>query len=153
MALKERIIALGTAAIGRPIYINIKNEEKEYPDLNQFRFDGLEMLVYAYQRGIRHFDTAPNYGLAEETLIEFLKSSNDKDITVSTKWGYTYTANFDPEAKIHEVKDQSLEKLNQQWEQSKKLLPYLNLYQIHSVTPESNVLENLNVLNRLYEIK
>ncbi len=50
--------------------------------------------------------------------------------------GYTYIANFDFNATIHEDKNHSLEKLNQQWEKSKQLLPNLKLYQIHSVTQE-----------------
>ncbi|MEM9142378.1 MAG: aldo/keto reductase [Bacteroidota bacterium] len=148
-------IALGTAAIGRPVYINIK-EDKE-PErsfsMDAFRNKGLGVLDAAYEQGIRHFDTAPNYGLAESLLISWIHSKRDASLTVSSKWGYTYVANFDPNATEHEVKEHSLEKLNEQWEVAKGLLPYLKLYQVHSATLESGVLENRKVLDRLYELK
>jgi len=41
----------------------------------------------------------------------------------------------------------------EQWKISKKLLPALKIYQVHSATFESGILENKDVLNRLYEIK
>ena len=63
-------------------------------------------------------------------------------IEIATKWGYTYTANFDANATVHEVKEHSLSKLNEQWNFSKQLLPYLKVYQIHSATLETGVLEN-----------
>ncbi len=111
------------------------------------------MLDYAYESGIRYFDTAPGYGVAEQLLIDWVAKKNDPSITVATKWGYTYVANFDPDAKVHEVKEQSLRKLNEQWKVSKQLLPYLKYYQIHSATLESGVLENEAVLERLFQLK
>ncbi len=68
----------------------------------------MRVLDTAYKAGIRHFDTAAGYGLAEDLLIEWLELKNDSSITVSTKWGYTYVANFNPDAKEHEVKEHSL---------------------------------------------
>ncbi len=152
--IKPGQIALGTAAIGRPVYINIK-QEPSGPDfsLDTFRQKGVSMLETAYRKGIRHFDTAPNYGLAEGLLIDWIKQKNDPSLTVSTKWGYTYIADFDPEATEHEIKEHSLIKLNEQWEVSKALLPNLKLYQIHSATFESGVLNNTEVINRLYALK
>ena len=148
------LIGLGTAAIGRPQYINIKDEVDLVPfSIDTFSNKGKSILTEAYNKGIRHFDTAPGYGIAEQLLIDWIKKNNPQDITVSTKWGYTYVANFDPSAVIHEVKEHSLEKLNEQWEVSKQLLPYLNIYQIHSATLDSGVLENEQVLNRLFELK
>lgn len=147
-------IALGTAAIGRPVYINIRQDDSGTDFfLEKFRKKGAEVLETAYRQGIRHFDTAPNYGLAEDLLIHWIKEKNDVSLTVSTKWGYTYVANFDPNATEHEVKDHSLRKLNEQWEVSKALLPHLKLYQIHSATFKSGVLKNAEVLNRLHELK
>ncbi|MFT5765074.1 MAG: aryl-alcohol dehydrogenase-like predicted oxidoreductase, partial [Saprospiraceae bacterium] len=72
---------------------------------------------------------------------------------IATKWGYTYVADFNPDAAQHEVKEHSVEKLNGQWEQSIKLRPNLSTYQIHSATLETGVLENKAVLNRLAELK
>ncbi|WP_271764654.1 aldo/keto reductase [Aquimarina algiphila] len=146
-------IGLGTAAIGRPQYINIRREENTPITLEDFRKKSWQTLEYAYQHGIRYFDTAPGYGLAEELLIDWVSSKNDSTIEIATKWGYTYTANFDPKATQHEIKEHSISKLNEQWQQSKKILPYLKMYQIHSATFESGVLENEVVLKRLAQLK
>ncbi len=153
MIKKDTTIGLGTAAIGRPQYINIKQESNRYSSLDDFRQKGWETLEKAYQNGIRYFDTAPGYGLAEEVLIKWVKTKNDPTITVATKWGYTYTANFDPKAMQHEIKEHSKGKLIEQWETSRELLPYLKMYQIHSATFESGVLDNASVLQKLFELK
>jgi aryl-alcohol dehydrogenase-like predicted oxidoreductase len=151
---QSKNIGFGTAAIGRPTYINIKQDEKELPfSLPRFWRNGMQVLEDAYKMGIRHFDTAPGYGLAEQLLLEWLEKKNDPSITVSTKWGYSYVANFDPNAKRHEIKEHSLEKLNEQWQYSKKLLPYLKVYQIHSATFDTGVLENEAILKRLHQLK
>ncbi len=146
-------IGLGTAAIGRPVYINIKQEASAGFDLAAFRQKGIDMLDDAYDRGIRYFDTAPGYGMAEQMLVDWAMEKNDASIEVATKWGYTYVANFDPKATQHEVKEHSLKKLNEQWEASKILLPLLTTYQVHSATFETGVLENNAILNRLAELK
>jgi aryl-alcohol dehydrogenase-like predicted oxidoreductase len=147
-------IGLGTAAIGRPLYINVNQEVNVAPfSLSKFKEKGLQVLEVAYNRDVRHFDTSPGYGIAEALMVGWLKEKNDLSIQVSTKWGYTYVANFDPNAKEHEVKEHSLANLNKQWEFSQQLLPYLKVYQIHSATFDSGVLENLEVLKRLQELK
>ncbi|MFC5045251.1 aldo/keto reductase [Aquimarina hainanensis] len=146
-------IGLGTAALGRPEYINIRQEEKEHLTLGHFKKHAFSVLDAAYKEGIRYFDTAPGYGMAEQLLIDWLQEKNDPGIEVATKWGYTYTANFDPNALIHEVKEHSLNKLNEQWNKSKELFPFLSVYQIHSATFESQVLENKEILNRLAMLK
>lgn len=147
-------IGLGTAAIGRPIYINIKDvKQSESFDLTRFRKAGEELLDFAYAKGIRILDTAPGYGLAEDLVTQWLKKSKSTDVAVSSKWGYTYVADFLTTAIEHEVKEHSLAKLNEQWEVTKGLLPNLNLYQIHSATLDTKVLQNVEVLNRLHELK
>lgn len=148
-------IGLGTAAIGRPHYINIRPEQSADAafDKAQFINDGIKMLSEAYKQGIRHFDTAPGYGIAEQIILDWIEQEKPQDITISTKWGYTYVANFMLDAPKHEVKEHSLAKLNEQWDFSKKLHPYLNIYQIHSATLESGVLENVEIHNRLFELK
>ena len=147
-------IGLGTAAIGRPLYINVRQSTDEKPfSLPKFKEDGLQVLEDAYSNGVRFFDTSPGYGLAEQLLIDWLNKKDDPDIIVSTKWGYTYVANFDPNAKEHEVKEHSIDKLSNQWEFSKMLLPHIKVYPIHSATLDTGVLENKDVLSRLHEIK
>lgn len=146
-------IALGTAALGRPQYINVRTEEYEFSSLETFRKESFSVLEDAYLSGVRYFDTAPGYGLAEELVLEWLQTKNDNTIEVGTKWGYTYTANFNPNATTHEVKEHSLSKLNEQWNFSKQLLPALKVYQIHSATLETGVLENKAVLERLAFLK
>ena len=147
-------IGLGTASIGRPLYINVKQTVvAESFSLSKFKENGLQVLDDAYNKGIRYFDTSPGYGIAEQLLVDWLEKKNDPSIRVSTKWGYTYIANFDPNAKEHEEKEHSINKLNEQWEYSKILLPYLKVYQIHSATFDTGVLENKEVLKRLHELK
>ena len=146
-------LGLGTAALGRPQYINVRLESCENSNLETFRKQSFEVLENAYQSGIRYFDTAPGYGLAEELVLDWLQTKNDKTIEIATKWGYTYTANFDANATVHEIKEHSLAKLNEQWAFSKQLLPYVKVYQIHSATLETGVLENTAVLKQLAFLK
>jgi aryl-alcohol dehydrogenase-like predicted oxidoreductase len=146
-------LGLGTADLGRPQYINVRTEECNNSYLTEFRNQSFAVLEEAYHLGIRYFDTAPGYGLAEELLLEWIQTKNDNSIEVATKWGYTYTANFNANATVHEVKEHSLSKLNEQWNFSKQLLPYLKVYQIHSATLETGVLENVEVLKQLAFLK
>ena len=146
-------LGIGTAALGRPQYINIRQKNSTIDDLDLFRKQSFTVLENAYKLGVRYFDTAPGYGLAEDLLLEWMQTKMDLTIQIATKWGYTYVANFNPNAKVHEVKEHSLKKLNEQWETSKGFLPHLKVYQIHSATLETGVLENETVLNRLAYLK
>jgi len=147
------MLGLGTAALGRPQYINIRTDKNVNPHLEAFKQNSFNVLEHAYQLGIRYFDTAPGYGLAEDLLLEWLQTKNDPTIQIATKWGYTYVANFDANAKVHEVKEHSLEKLKEQWEVSKAFLPHLKIYQIHSATLETGILNNEAVLKQLAFLK
>jgi len=154
--MKKKIkhkIGIGTAAIGRPQYINIRQETAAEFSLKVFRQKGIEILNAAYDQGIRYFDTAPGYGLAEQMLIDWAMDKENANIEIASKWGYSYVANFEPNATVHEVKEHSLEKLNEQWAISKTALPLLKIYQIHSATFETGVLENKAILGRLAELK
>ena len=146
-------LGLGMAAIGRPQYINIRQNKSLPFNRQPFLKKGKEVLDRAYDLGVRYFDTAPGYGLAEELLIDWVEEKSDISIELASKWGYTYIANFDPHAFKHEEKEHSLAKLNEQWKQSKRLLPFLTSYQIHSATFATGVLENEEILDRLFEIK
>lgn len=151
--METQKIGLGTAAIGRPQYINIRNKNTGAFALNAFKANGCKVLETAYQQGIRYFDTAPGYGLAEQLLYDWVKDKKDDSIEVATKWGYTYVADFEPNARTHELKDHSITQLVKQWKVSKKLLPYLSTLQIHSATFDTGVLENEEVLQMLAQIK
>jgi aryl-alcohol dehydrogenase-like predicted oxidoreductase len=151
--METQKIGLGTAAIGRPQYINIRNKNTGAFALNAFKANGCKVLETAYQQGIRYFDTAPGYGLAEQLLYDWVKDKKDDSIEVATKWGYTYVADFDPNARTHELKDHSITQLVKQWKVSKKLFPYLSTLQIHSATFDTGVLENEEVLQMLAQIK
>lgn len=147
------MIGLGTAAIGRPQYINIPKEPTTRLSLDAFRNNGIQVLEEAYKKGIRYFDTAPGYGMAEQMILDWAKGKQDTPIEIATKWGYTYMANYQPNPEIHELKEHSLAKLNEQWLDSKALLPKLTTYQIHSATLQTGVLDNERILNRLAELK
>lgn len=147
-------IGLGLAALGRPEYINIRDESTHDKSEEAFRENAFSVLNFAYKSGIRYFDTAPSYGKGEEFLTNWNSKYQHEHLSLSTKWGYTYVANWELGFNgAHEVKEHSLEKLIEQWQVSKKLEPQLKIYQVHSATFESGILENKEVLKRLYEIK
>ena len=152
--LSDTKIGLGLAAIGRPEYINVRQVVDRDKSTEYYKENAFMMLDFAYDHGIRHFDTAPSYGKGEQFLLEWYKQNPYKDLKFSTKWGYTYVANWDlGYNKPHEIKEHSRKKLLEQWSVSKDFLPALKVYQIHSATFESAVLDNSDVLQELYEIK
>jgi aryl-alcohol dehydrogenase-like predicted oxidoreductase len=147
-------IGLGLAALGRPEYINIRDGNTPSKSQEAFRENAFSVLNFAYKKGIRYFDTAPSYGKGEAFLINWNSIYQHKDVSLSTKWGYTYVADWELGFNgAHEVKEHSLDKLLEQWGISKKLLPALKIYQVHSATFESGVLENNDVLKQLSELK
>lgn len=147
-------IGLGLAAIGRPEYINLRKIADSSKSEANYKKRALDLLDYAYEKGLRNFDTAPSYGKGEDYLIEWYKQHNYQDLNLSTKWGYTYVANWEiGYSGAHEIKEHSLDKLREQWPKSKQLLPALDIYQIHSATFDSGVLTNNGVLNELFRIK
>ena len=152
--MKETKIGLGLAALGRPEYLNVRTVIDGDKTESYYAENALKVLDYAYGQGIRYFDTAPSYGLGESYLMKWNDTASRKNLFLSTKWGYTYVADWNIGFKgKHEIKEHSVEKLIEQWEVSKKLLPELKLYQIHSATFESGVFDNKEVLQKLYEIK
>jgi aryl-alcohol dehydrogenase-like predicted oxidoreductase len=147
-------IGLGLAALGRPDYINIRSEHNVDKSIEAFKINAFNVLDDAYNLGIRDFDVAPSYGLGEQFLLDWNISRQHKDVNLSTKFGYTYVANWEIGfSGKHEIKEHSLAKLNAQWEVSKALLPNLKIYQIHSATLDSGVLSNTDVLSKLHELK
>jgi aryl-alcohol dehydrogenase-like predicted oxidoreductase len=147
-------IGLGLAALGRPGYLNLGHGD----DLGADRtVAGLErrcheVLDAAYEEGVRHLDAARSYGRAEEFLASWLEARGigPGAVTVSSKWGYTYTADWRVDADPPEVKDLSLDTLRRQLAETRSWLgPWLSLYQIHSATVSSGVLDDPGVLEEL----
>src|SRR5207237_10568967 len=74
--------------------------------------------------------------------------------TIGSKWGYAYTAGWRVDAETHEIKKHSLGRLERQITESRAILgAQLDLYQIHSATLATGVLEDRQVLERLAELK
>jgi aryl-alcohol dehydrogenase-like predicted oxidoreductase len=151
-------MGLGLAALGRPGYINLSHAEDldHTYDVEKMEAHTHEVLNAAWDAGIRYFDAARSYGRAEQFLGSWLRKRKilPGAVTVGSKWGYTYTADWQVEADVHEVKEHSIDVLNRQWGETQENLGHqLDLYQIHSATFSSGVLENNTVLNALAQLK
>lgn len=152
--MSETKIGLGLAALGRPEYINIRTDNNIDKSEEAFKQNTFNVLDFAYQKGVRYFDTAPSYGKGEAFLQEWNNSKKHIDAILGTKWGYTYVANWELGYQgKHEIKEHSLDKLNEQWQVSENLLPELKIYQVHSATFDSGILKNKDALNKLHDIK
>lgn len=154
-------LGLGLAALGRPGYINLGHGDdlQGHYLVSDMKTQAHAVLDAAWAGGVRYFDVARSYGRAEAFLASWLQKRNvdPTQITVGSKWGYTYTADWqvtlDPGIP-HEVKEHSLDVLERQIEQSRSHLGnYLRLYQIHSATLESGVLQNVLVLTELARLR
>jgi aryl-alcohol dehydrogenase-like predicted oxidoreductase len=138
-------IGLGMAALGRPAYITTGRAADFGEDRSEgaFRRRSWEVLDAAYAAGIRYLDCARSYGSAEAFVAGWLARIRPDDVVVGSKWGYTYVGGWDPAAAVHEVKDHSLTTFERQHAESRALLgTHLRLYQVHSATLDSGVLEN-----------
>ena len=148
-------IGLGLAAVGRPGYINLGREDDLPAErtVDALRLRTHELLDAAYAQGVRYFDVARSYGRSEEFLADWLNARPSfDDIVVGSKWGYTYTAGWSADAETHEVKDHSLATYERQRPESAELLgDRLDLYQIHSVTPDSPALTDKELHAKLAE--
>ncbi|HYZ13479.1 MAG TPA: aldo/keto reductase [Actinomycetota bacterium] len=149
-------IGLGLAALGRPAYIDLgRADDLGEPDdrsIEAMRTRAHAVLDAAFDLGVRYFDAARSYGLAEEFLGSWLevRRLDRDDVTVGSKWGYTYVGDWRIDAEVHEVKDHTVSTLRRQIEESREWLgDRLALYQIHSATLESAVLDDSEVLDEL----
>lgn len=154
--LQVSVMGLGLAALGRPGYINLGHGDDLQHNyaLGAMQDHTATMLSQAYALGIRYFDAARSYGKAETFLANWLSKQNYHDIICGSKWGYTYTADWSIDAEVHEVKQHSVDVLKRQWDESQDTLGnQLHIYHIHSATLESGVLDNKDVIKRLWELK
>lgn len=150
-------IGLGLAALGRPGYINLGHAGDIGADRSVETMErrAHEVLDAAFDAGVRYFDAARSYGRAEEFLASWLERRGraPSDVTIGSKWGYRYTAGWSVDAEHHEIKEHSLEMLRTQTAETLELLGgFLDLYQIHSATLESGVLDNKDVLAELIRL-
>ncbi len=147
-------IGLGLAALGRPAYINLGRDQDYGGERTVASMERRchEMLDAAYAAGVRYVDAARSYGLAETFLGHWLSAGRlSRDaVTIGSKWGYSYVGSWRVDAPVHEVKDLSVETLRRQIVESRTVLGEgLRLYQIHSATIESGVLDDARVLDEL----
>ncbi|CAM2952474.1 aldo/keto reductase [Saccharomonospora xinjiangensis] len=144
--------AVGLAAIGRPAYINLGRAEAlpAERDVTALRERTFAVLDAAYAAGIRRVDAARSYGRAEEFLAAWLADRRPADIVVSSKWGYAYVGEWRLDADVHEVKEHSLPRFREQWEQTRSLLgDAVSLYQVHSLTVDSPLFDDDALLEEL----
>ncbi|MFD5271146.1 aldo/keto reductase [Streptomyces sp. NPDC058335] len=148
-------LGLGLAAVGRPGYINLGRDHDlgEDRSVEALRARTHELLDAAYAQGVRYFDVARSYGRSEEFLADWLAARPGlDDIVVGSKWGYTYTADWTTDAERHEVKDHGVGTYERQRAETAALLgDRLDLYQIHSVTPDSPALTDKELHAKLAE--
>jgi aryl-alcohol dehydrogenase-like predicted oxidoreductase len=151
-------IGLGLAALGRPGYINLGHgsDLAGHTDEGSMELAAHVVLDAAYAGGVRYLDAARSYGKAEAFVATWLarRGFGPSEVTVGSKWGYTYTADWRVDAPVHEVKDLSVPTLRRQSAESQELLgPNLRLYQIHSATLDSGVLDDPGVLEELARLR
>lgn len=151
-------LALGTAALGRPGYMTLGHGDDHAPDRSRegLRARAHAVLDAAHALGVRHVDAARSYGDAEPFVRGWLDARGlaPGAVTVSSKWGYTYTAGWRVDAAVHETKDHGVAILRRQLAESRAILgPHLALYQIHSATLETGVLDDAAVLDELARLR
>ncbi len=122
----EKRFGLGLIGIGRPWGF----AGGEVPPEAEAR----EFLEFAFDSGVRYFDTAPSYGLSERRLGAFLASLNADaraEVTVATKFGEHW--DFD---KGEPFVDHSYEALSRSLETSLGLLGRIDVLQLHKTSAE-----------------
>jgi aryl-alcohol dehydrogenase-like predicted oxidoreductase len=151
------VLGLGLAALGRPGYLTVGHGAALGADrsVEALRKRCEQVCDAAWEGGIRWFDAARSYGRAEQFLSGWLRRRTiaPEQVAVSSKWGYTYTADWAVDAAVPEVKDHSASALARQWPETDALLgPWLRLYQVHSATLDSGILDDAETQRALAAI-
>jgi aryl-alcohol dehydrogenase-like predicted oxidoreductase len=150
-------MGLGLAALGRPAYINLGHADDLDHDyaVDAMRARAAGVLDAAWAGGVRYVDAARSYGRAEEFLASWLTGFDGRSRPViGSKWGYEYTAGWRLDADEHEVKEHSLEMFTRQLGETRALLDdALDLYQVHSATLDSGVLDDQHLLDALARLR
>ncbi len=97
--------------------------------------DAIELLEFAFETGIRYFDSAPSYGIAEERLGRFLRSLDRQQrgqMRVATKFGEHWNAETG-----QPFVDHSYDALRQSLDASLRRLERIDILQLHKTTPEA----------------
>jgi len=151
-------LELGLAALGRPAYIT-PGRAADFPEgrspremANRTR----ALLDVALELGVRGFDAARSYGQAEGFLAGWLTERDVEPghVRVSSKWGYTYVGEWRLDASTHEVKSHDAQTFRRQWEASRKVLwSHLDVYQVHSLDPDSPLFTDDALLDELLRLK
>jgi aryl-alcohol dehydrogenase-like predicted oxidoreductase len=97
--------------------------------------DALGLLEFAYLTGIRYFDSAPSYGIAEERLGIFLRSLGSQqrnELRIATKFGEHWDAD-----RNSPFVDHSYDALCRSLDRSLEHLQRIDILQLHKTTPET----------------
>ncbi|MDU0367868.1 aldo/keto reductase [Microbacterium sp. NPDC089180] len=153
-------LGLGLAAVGRPAYITTARDadlgDPAERSIDALRARAHELLDEAWALGIRYVDAARSYGFAEEFLGSWLAVHPERraSLTIGSKWGYAYVGDWKMDAAVHERKEHSAAMFDRQWPETLEALGTApDLYLIHSVTPESPVLMDAAVLERMRRLR
>jgi aryl-alcohol dehydrogenase-like predicted oxidoreductase len=95
--------------------------------------DAIELLELAYEMGIRYFDSAPSYGIAEERLGKFLRSLSPGqrgELRIATKFGEHWDAE-----RGEPFVDHSYDVLRRSLDRSLQHLVRIDILQLHKTTP------------------
>ncbi len=117
--------ALGLLEIGRPWAATKRIPEER---------DARRFLEYAFEAGVRVFDTAPSYALSEARLGEFLRALTAAEragLFIATKFGETWDFDLEQPDTSH-----SYDTLCRSVDRSLELLGRIDLLQVHKSTPE-----------------
>jgi len=150
-----RRLGLGLAAVARPAYITSGRDALGARDVAALRARSVELLDAAYAAGVRYLDVARSYGRAEEFLAGWLGAPPEvSDVEVGSKWGYRYVGDWRLDADVHEVKDHSLAAFTSQLAETRALLgSRVDVYHVHSATPDTGVLDDVALHAALGELR